>query len=195
MSDRSESAAIRRRWITLAEVVAIAGLLISGVSVWMSWSEHRADEHDRQVEQTIAVKARSIVTLTGTSEHGGDQLALKDADHPVQSIDVRFPAALGVDPRSSILEPRIEARWFSGRILAATDKSPDKREGRLPVLIASSYWDGDKPMRDAAIYDLVWQTEGRLLRGRALRLKGILLRERSASPARLDALWAAEKPK
>jgi hypothetical protein len=41
----------------------------------------------------------------------------------------------------------------------------------------------------------VWQTEGRVLRGRTLRLKGVVLRERTSQPARLEAIWAREKPK
>jgi hypothetical protein len=193
-SDKAEAAAIRRRWITLAEIVAIAGLVISGGSLWMNWSDRRTDAQEKQIEKASESKARTLVLLTGTPERGGERLALKDAAHPVQSIDVRFPTTLGVPPQASALEPRIEANWFSSAILAATDKGPDSQQGRLPVLITSSYWDADQQRRDSAIYDVVWASEGRLLRGRKLRLSGLMLRERTAAPARLDALWAREKP-
>lgn len=193
--DRAEAAATRRRWVTLAEVVGVAGLLIAALSLWMSWSDRRADEQERQAEKASESKARTLVLLTATPEHDGARLALKDDAHQIQSIDVRFPAALGVDAQTSVLEPHIEAGWFSAPILEATDGGPDVQQGRTPILITSSYWDADKQRSDSAIYDVVWQTEGRMLRGRALRLKGILLRERTSQPARLEALWAREKPK
>ncbi len=193
-SDKAEAAAIRRRWITLAEIVAIAGLVISGVSLWMSWSDRRTDAQQRQIEKASETNARTLVLLTGTPERGGERLALKDASHPVQSIEVRFPTALGVSPQTSALEPRIEANWFSTAILAATDKGPDVQQGRLPVLITSSYWDADQQRHDSAIYDIVWASEGRLLRGRKLKVRGLMLHERTAAPARLDVLWAREKP-
>jgi hypothetical protein len=193
--DRAEAAATRRRWVTLAEIVGVAGLLIAALSLWLSWSDRRADEQEKQAERASESKARTLVLLTATPEHNGARLALKDDAHAIQSIDVRFPAALGVVAQTSVLEPHIEARWFSEAILKATDDGADVRQGRMPVLITSSYWDADRQRSDSAIYDVVWQTEGRVLRGRVLRLKGILLRERTSQPARLDALWAREKPK
>lgn len=192
--DRAEAAATRRRWVTLAEVVGVAGLLIAALSLWMSWSDRRSDEQEKRAEKASESKARTLVLLTATPEQGGSRLALKDDAHQIQSIDIRFPAALGVAAQTSVLEPHIEADWFSGPILEATDNGPDVRQGRVPVLITSSYWDADKQRSDSAIYDIVWQTEGRMLRGRALRLKGILLRERTSQAARLEALWAREKP-
>ncbi|GAA0314896.1 hypothetical protein GCM10009087_26650 [Sphingomonas oligophenolica] len=195
--ERAEAAATRRRWITLAEVVGIAGLLIAAASLWMSWSDHRADQQEKQVEKASEAKVRTLVLLTAKPEKDGKQLALKDSAHEVQSIDVRFPASLGLAAQSSVLEPRIEASWFADPILALTHDGPDKRQGRMPVLITSSYWDADQQRSDSAIYDVVWFTEGSFMgvSGRSVRLKGILLRERTASPARLEAIWAAEKPK
>lgn len=192
--DRAEAAATRRRWVTLAELVGVAGLLIAALSLWMSWSDRRADEQEKRSEKASESKARTLVLLTGTPD-GKTRLALKDNAHPIQSIDVRFPAALGVSNQSSVLEPHIDADWFSGAILAATDGGPDAREGRLPVLITSSYWDADTQRTDSAIYDVIWETHGRWPRSRALRVKGMILRERTSQPARLEALWAREKPK
>jgi hypothetical protein len=193
--ERAEAAATRRRWITLAEVVGIAGLIIAALSLWMSWSDRRADEQEKQVEKASESRIKTLVLLTGTPDKDHERLALKDTIHAVQSIDVRFPGSLGLSTQSSVLDPRIESSWFADAILTMTDKGPDKREGRLPVLITSIYWEGDHQRSDTAIYDVIWFTEGRLLRGRVLRVKGILLRERTDSPARLEAIWAAEKPK
>ena len=195
--ERAEAAATRRRWITLAELVGVAGLLIAALSLWMSWSDRRADQQERQAEKASETKVKTLVLLTATPEKDGRRLALKDSAHEVQSIDVRFPASLGLAAQSSVLDPRIESSWFADAILKMVEKGPDKREGRLPVLITSNYWDADQQRSDSAIYDVVWFTEGSFMgvSGRSLRLKGILLRERTASPARLDAIWAKEKPK
>jgi hypothetical protein len=195
--ERAEAAATRRRWVTLAEVVGIAGLLIAALSLWMSWSDRRADQQEKQVEKASETKVKTLVLLTATPQKAGKLLALKDSTHEVQSIDVRFPASLGISAQSSVLDPRIEASWFSAPILALTHDGPDKQQGRLPVLITSSYWDADQQRSDSAIYDVVWHTEGSFMgvSGRSVRLKGILLKERTASPARLEAIWAAEKPK
>lgn len=63
------------------------------------------------------------------------------------------------------------------------------------MLITASYWDADVQRHDSAIYEVVWKTEGRVLRGRGLRLEGFKLRERTSSAARLEAIWSREKPK
>ncbi|MBY0520817.1 MAG: hypothetical protein K2P79_10365 [Sphingomonas sp.] len=193
-AEKAEAAAIRRRWVTLGEIVAIAGLVISALALWSSWSERRADDAQRRVEKTVEARARTAVTLTATVAGGGGALVLADSAHPVQGIVVRFPSALGIAPKSSNVRPRIEARWFAGQLLKLTDKGADEREGRLPVIIAADYWDGDRHITDTARYDIVWRTQGRLLQGRALRLEGLVLHARDGSPAKLDAAWAAIKP-
>ncbi|QNA83945.1 hypothetical protein G4G27_08055 [Sphingomonas sp. So64.6b] len=193
--DRAEAAATRRRWVTLAELVGVAGLIIAALGLWMTWSDRRADDQEKQVEKASEAKVRTLVMLKASAESGGERLKLTDAAHDIQDIDVTFPSALGVAAQTSLLEPRIDAGWVSAPLLTLTDNGPDSQQGRIPVLITASYWDADKERRDTAIYDMVWKTEGRVLRGRALRLEGLLLRERTSSKARLDAIWAREKPK
>lgn len=190
--DRAEAAATRRRWVSLAELVAVAGLVIAALGLWMNWSDRRADDTAKQAEQASEAKVRTLVMLKGSG--GGDTLTLSDASHDVQSIDVTFPRSLGIAAQKDV-DPKIEADWVSAALLKLTDGGPDTREGRLPVLIVASYWDADVQRHDSAIYDVTWKTEGRFMRGRALKLIGLKLRERTASTARLDAIWAAEKPK
>ena len=195
---KAEAAATRRRWLTLAEIVAITGVIIAALTLWNNWQGRKADQesrHEQEASDAQAAKASAAVLLKGTPQHGGSQLSLADPAHSIQSIAVRFPSKLGIDAKDSVLDPRIEADWVSAPLLKMTDGGPDDVEGRLTVLIASDYWDGDTHHSDSAVYDIVWQTEGRMLRGRALKLKGIVLRQRSgASQARIDALWAKEAP-
>ncbi|MCM8731384.1 hypothetical protein ACFO8O_10475 [Hephaestia sp. GCM10023244] len=191
---RAEAAATRRRWITLAELLAMAGVAIAGLTLWNNWSQRRDDATARKAEQVAQAHAAAIVSLVATPIDNGAALALKDPAHRIQSLDITFPADLGLPVRHAVVDTRIDANWFARTMLDLTDRGPDQVEGRLPVLITSDYWDADQHRTDSAIYDIIWHTDGRVLRGRKLRLKGLVLRERSGSAKRLDALWAREKP-
>jgi hypothetical protein len=188
-AERAEKAAIRRRWISLAEWVGIAALLVSAAGLWMSWSDRKADQAERASESN----EKSLVAFTASRSRGG-VLALNDPDHRIQEISVAFPPALGIDTQAGLTSPQIEARWFERALLKITDKGADNREGRLPVLITATWWDGDTKKTDRAIYQVRWKTTGRLLEGRKLELEGASLAERGGSPARLDALWTKEMP-
>lgn len=194
-AEKAEAAAIRRRWITLGEIVAIAGLIISALALWSSWSDHRADEAARRADKQREIKAKTAVLLTGTPRRGGEELAVTDPAHPIQGISVTFPTDLGISTQTSAPSPTIPVRWFASKLMAMTDGGADTQTGRLPVIIASDYWDGDQHITDRAIYDIAWRTEGRVLLGRSLKLEGLILRERgNPNQARVDALWSAIRP-
>lgn len=193
---KAEAAATRRRWITLGEVVAVAAVVISGLTFWNSWSERQDAAAERQAERAAESKEKAVssaVLLTGTVEEDGAILTLSDPAHRIQQIEIRFPKALGVSPQTSVLEPQIEADWIAAPMLKLTDGGADRREGRLPVAITASYWDADVQRTSTAIYDLVWRTEPRTLQGRTLKLRGVILRERVTDdgPARIDGMWKA----
>ena len=187
--EKSEARKRRWRWITLAEFVAVAGLVIAAAGLWMSWSDRRADEADKAAEQTSAAKAKGIVTLSGAVDRDGETMTLSDAAHDVQSVSVTFPSALGVSPQSSVLGPRISADWFGDKLLAVTK---GKAAGRLPVILTASWWDGDTKREDAATYYVVWRREGTLLGGHKVKMVRLSLRARTASQAALDADWVRE---
>lgn len=189
-AERAEKAAIRRRWITLAELVGVAALIISATTLWLNWSGRREDEAAR----AGAAAEHALVTFSASRTSGGAVLALTDPDHRIQQIDIAFPPALEAQTREGLGTLAIQAKWFDRELLKATDGGPDKRSGRLPVLIAATWWDGDRKMVDRAIYQINWRTAGRLFRGRTVDLTGASLYERGGSPARLNVLWQKEKP-
>lgn len=194
-ADKAEAAAIRRRWITLGEIVAVAGLIISALALYMSYADRRADEAERRHEKATEAKARTAVLLTASAVDGGRRLSLKDPAHPVQNIAISFPTALGIGTQTSSVTPEIDVRSFASKLLDLTAKGPDNATGRLPVLIDADYWDGDEQIHDRAIYDIVWQSHGRLIEGRALRLKGLMLHQRKgATQAAIDTRWATVGP-
>lgn len=192
--ERREAAATRRRWVTLAEVMAVIGVLIAGLTLWSNWSDRRTQAAERAAETASEAKVRSRVALKAAVEDGGRRLALSDVAHELQDAAIIFPAALGVTEQRPAGDPMIDARWFQDALLKATDGGADDREGRLPVLIRLTYLDGDAVRTTTGLYDVIWRTEGRMLRGRALTLEGLRMRNPAGTPAGLNAAWAKEKP-
>lgn len=190
-AETPDQARTRRRWITLAEAVAVAGVLIAGLTLYLSWSEKREERAAKAATARAETKAASVITLRATRAKGGERLDLADPAHPVDGIDVTFPAALGISPRTGLVKPAIEADWIERDLLAL---AKGRKGGRLPVLIVSTFWEGADKRTDRAIYDLAWERDDGLL-GDSLRLEGMALRERGGSQARLDAIWQQIAPK
>jgi hypothetical protein len=193
----------RWRWLTLAEVVGVAALAISGLTLWNNVSS-RKDNQIERAEQAARERAAAdaqahvaqLVTLVGTPGNTGRTLQLSDANHRIERIEVQFPPSLGVPAKDGVLDTRIDADWISGPLLKLTDGGADAIQGRLPIRIDSQYWDGDVQREDSAIYELVFATQGRLIGGRTLKLQGVTLKQRrpgAKSDERLEALWAAER--
>ncbi len=195
-SEAAEAAAVRRRWITLGEFVAVAGLVIAGLSLWTSWEERRdarevrAEERAAAREAARAAASRSGLIATATN---GRSIAFRGVDCALQSTDIRFPKALGVAPQGTVTVHAIDAAWFDRALLRLTDGGADRRQGRLPVLIDSVCTGSTGNRQESAIYDIAWRIEPRLF-GRVVRLRGMAIRERTANhregAARLDALWS-----
>lgn len=190
MSETQDQAQTRRRWITLAEVVAVAGVVIAALTLYSNWQERRDAAADKAVEQASASRDKTRFTLRGTVAKDKRSILLaREEAHPLGDIRVTFPTALGVAPQDSVTQT-IEAGWFDDALRKATDGGADERTGRLPVLIRYTYFTDDRPTTRQAIYDLVWKTEGQMLRGRKVELLDLRLRESGGSQARVDALWA-----
>ncbi len=192
--ERKEAAATRRRWVSLAEAVAVAGVLIGALTLWMGWSDRRADEATKVATSSAEARDRARVDLAATVEDGGRTLALKDERHDLSEAVIAFPRALGIGVQRPSGDPAIDAGWLERPLLDLTDGGADERTGRLPVLVTVKYWDGDTARNATGIYDVIWKTEGRVLRGRTLKLEGLRLRQRGGDQRALDAAWARVKP-
>ena len=194
-TETPDQARTRRRWISLAEAVAVAGVLIAALTLYLTWSEKREERAEKAATVQSQQRAASVVTLRATRPKGGDRLDLADAAHPVDSIDVAFPAALGIAAQTGLVKPAIEAGWLKRAVL---DAGKGQQGGRVPVLLTSTFWEGADKRVDRAIYDVAWARDaggmGGLL-GDGLKLEGMSLRERGGSQARLDAIWTRIAPK
>lgn len=193
--ETADQAQTRRRWITLAEVVAVAGVIIAALTLYNNWQERRDAAADKAIEAASATRDKTRFMLRGTPDAGKQAILLtRNEAHPLGDIRVTFPTALGVSPQDSVTQT-IPVDWFAKALRAATDGGPDTMTGRLPVLIRYTYFTDDQPTTRQAIYDLVWSTHGRALRGRAVEVTDLRLRESGGNQKRLDALWAKDRPK
>ena len=179
----------RRRWINLAELVAVAGLLIAAAGLYFSWADRREGAADKASAAKAAVANRGRVTLTATVEDDGRRLRLGEARRQLSDVTITFPQALDVAPQTPP-EPVIDAAPFADVLLRLTDGGPDDRSGRLPVLVTAGYADDEGDGSASGLYDVLWRTHGRLGRGRALELTGLRLRRRGGDRAALNAAWA-----
>ena len=189
----------RRRWLTVGEFIAAAGLIIAGVSLYLGWADRRDDEARQRAEQEEERQAesaqRSRIGLVATDADGG-VLTFKGAACTLQSADVSFPQALDVPSQSTAPSYRIEAEWFDGPLLDAL-KPAKVEQGRLPVLIESRCVDADGDRIEHAIYEIPFRVDSALLTGKSIRLRGLVLREYVGSgdgQARLDTAWRALLP-
>jgi len=189
MSETRDQAATRRRWITLAEIVAVAGVLIGALTLWTGWSDRREAREAASAAAADTARDQARLDITGTVQDGGDAILLADARHDIRDVRFRFPSALKVAARQPAGDPAIEANWIAAPMLKLTDGGADERTGRLPVLATIRYWDGDREREASAIYDVVWRTEGRMLQGRVFKLQGLKLRQRGGDAAALDRVW------
>jgi hypothetical protein len=197
--ERREAAAIRRRWITLGEVLAVVGVIISGLALWNSYSERSATEAERAADKAreSAVSHTLLLKATGS----GKRLALvaHDPEQAIQSQTLLFPSALGVGAIDTVIEPRIEAGWIKQAVRKAREaKAAGKKpagDARLPVAIATRFASGGESFTDTAIYDVGYKADdGGLLGGLDVELRGLSLVARvkpGQAQARLDAVWAA----
>lgn len=182
-------AARRRRWLSLAELVALIGLVIGALGLWNSWVDRRDARSARAAAEAANAKDHGRVDLTASPRDGGRELLLHDARHDIQDVTIAFPAALGITAQRPLADPVIDADPLRDPLL----KDNDHHQGRLPVLVTTRIVDGDAAHSVTAIYDLVWTSERRMLRGRLLRLDALRLDRRGGSQAALDALWNREK--
>jgi hypothetical protein len=193
----AEAAAIRRRWINLGELLAVIAVIISGLTLWNSWSERHDNEAKSAAESQHATTRAGTLTLIAST--GGHELLLKpaSADQSIQGQTLVFPKALGVAPAETTGEPRIEASWFEHALKAARGAAglPGDSRGdeRLPVAITTRFLVDGEAREEVALYDIGYTiSDGGLFGGHTVTLRGLSLVSRvkaSGAQAALDARW------
>lgn len=200
---KAEAAAIRRRWITLGELLTVAAVVISGLTFWNSYSERSNAEAERVAAAKKTGATAGTLLLRGRPQSEGRSLALDASrtDQIIQSQSIRFPAAFRLSPVETTGDPRIESGWFADALRKARRAAdqPDESQGdeRLPIAITTRFLVDGEPHEDVGLYDVGYALEGRFLLGSTVRLRGLSLIERvdaTNAATRLDRLWQSRQP-
>ncbi|HEX8257471.1 MAG TPA: hypothetical protein VF589_07545 [Allosphingosinicella sp.] len=199
-AEQAEARAVRRRWITLGEVLAVAAVAISGLSFWNSYQERSSAEAERAAEKRSEAAekqkaAKAAQTLLLKASGGGKALRLAPLDRgqTIQSQTIAFPAALGVERIDTVIEPRIAAEWVERAAEKARPAERGPGDLRLPVAITTNFVSGGESHSDTAIYDVGYRIDSGLLDS-DVELLGLSLVERvpaAEAQRRLDSVWAA----
>lgn len=199
--ERQEKARVRRRWLTLGELLAIAGVAISALALWNSYGERTASEAKQDAEEAVGRRKAATLVLKADADKDGRTLALSPrADsQAIQSQTIRFPAALGLQPVETSGDARIERGWLEDALVKARHAAGARPEtagdARLPLFITTVFLADGDPHTDRAVYQLGYLAEHGFLSGTSVRLRGLSRQGAAASDAagqaQVDAMWKA----
>jgi hypothetical protein len=177
--EKREAARVRRRWLNLGELLAIAGVLISALALLNSYRERTSAEAERVAAESKSAKAAATLILKATVEKDGNRLTLvpRDDSQTIQAQTIRFPAALKLDPVETTGDPRIERGWFEGPLTEALERAKAKRrttgDARLPVLITTRFLVDGVEHEDRALYEVGYTLGHAFLAGTTVKLSGL----------------------
>ena len=196
MNETPEQKRSRLRWLTLAEVVAILAVAISGLGLWKGWQD------DKAKPPTVVHSEKSIpLTLRATADKNSSAVTLTAVEpvHAVQSIEIFYPTALAMPPLDQSGDVRVPGSSIDDALFKARDSANlvklTPTEAHLPLLIVTSYVEAGSPREDRALYDLGYRISGGgIFGGRDLSLGGLSLvtRGKGATQAAVDRRWAAQ---
>jgi hypothetical protein len=194
--ERREAAAIRRRWITLGEAVAVIAVIISAATLWNSYQERKSAEAERAAAAQKETRAETALVLRARAVDDGKRLTLEavDPEQVIQSQRVIFPSKLGVGAIETAGDARIEARWIADALKKGGAEKSKAGDMRVPVAIVSRFTTKGAVRTDAALYQLTYVREGHLLGGSSIRLRGLSLVERIPAARAQAAVDRAFKP-
>ena len=199
--DKAEQARIRRRWVTLGEVLAVAAVAISGLTLWNSYTDRQDARVEKAGEAARATVVNRTLLLKATADRDAGRLDLLPlrAEQSIQGQTIAFPTALGLAPVDTTGDARIERGWFDDALVRARKaiglEAETRGDERLPVLLTTRYLADGVPVTDRAIYDIGYATDTAFLSGTDVRLRGLSLvaRVKDDGTRRIDRLWAAKQ--
>jgi cytoskeletal protein RodZ len=119
--EREEKARVRRRLLNLGEILAIGAVAISGLTLWNSYAERKANEAEHASESKQSAKKAVILTLRASADKDGRTLSLNPrADNQaIQSQTILFPSQLDLSAAETSGDGRIERNWFDSALVKA----------------------------------------------------------------------------
>ena len=196
----------RLRFLTLAELVGVAALVIAGLGYWDSHRERaqtgreRAAEAQEKKAQARAGALKLAFLMTGTPESGGERLRLSTvhSEQVIQTQAISFPSEIRGDAVQTTGNPRLEAGWVEEGLTKAEHARGGKaRQGRIPVGIVTVFIEDGQSKTDRAIYLMGYSSHPRVLRADKVELEGLSLLRRGAGEdlqGAVDQAWAQISP-
>ncbi|WP_165189110.1 hypothetical protein [Caulobacter soli] len=203
MTEETSPKRLPIRWLTLAEIVAVAALVITGLSFWDSHRERIREDRDRaaataekQAEAQAQAKAAALkqtFVMTGAREDGGAKVALTSVNEGqvIQTQTVWFPPEIRGDSVETTGNPRLEAGWIENGLRKHAGKA---RTGRVPVGVLTVFIEDGQTKTDRAVYQLGYSIHPRTLRADKVELEGLSVARRDVSgdlQAAAGNLWSA----
>jgi hypothetical protein len=196
----------RLRFLTVAELVGIAALIIAAAGYWDTHRERAQTERERAAEaQEKRAEARAgalklTFLMTGSPEGAGERLKLASvhSEQVIQTQALTFPSEIRGDAVNTTGNPRIEAGWIEGGVTKAEHARDGKgRSGPLPVAIVTTFIEDGQTKTDTALYQLGYRAHPRVLRSDKVELEGLSLIRRGVAgdaQAAVDAAWLRQNP-
>ncbi len=197
----------RRFWLTVGEVVAVAGLLLAGLNYWENHRDREeAAAQAAQAAKAAQVRPASVFLMRGEADADGQRVMLEPtkAEQVVQTQRYLFPKPV-LDHAREIGAGRlqIDLAWFDDglkKALKAARKAGaalPEGEAMLPVGVITTYVENGETHTDSSIYRVGYVASGGLLGAVKLKLLGVSLIRRGVAgdlQAAVDAAWRAELP-
>lgn len=191
----SSSAASRRAWVTVGEVVAILALVITGLSFWESHQERAKEDRERASAEHQAA-AETIFLMRGAVEADGQRLRLEPVhdEQVIQSQVFVFPAKVRGGEVRTTGNARIEVAWVADGLRKAARKAgkDDGGDLRVPVGVTTTFLADGQTVADQSIYLVGYTLKPRLLLGSKIELQGLSVARRGVTGAlrpQVEALW------
>lgn len=156
----------RRRWINIGEIVAVAGLIISGLALWNSWGG------DKSAPTTVVEKERAIaLVLRGRVEDEGKAIRLSPVEDSHALEEVTASADKPASGTASFgSEPVISAAGIESWLPKDTRR---EGTGSMTLTLAARYVEHGETRTARGRYRVAYDwKEGGLFGGRSLRLTG-----------------------
>lgn len=200
--EKQEAARVRRRWLNLGELLAVAAVVISALTFWNSYRERTNSEANAQAAAEKSTRSAAILTFKASPSSDGRTLALtpRSDTQVVQSQTISFPTALNLDPVSTTGDARIERGWFDSALAkarkAAGAKYDEAGDARVPVMIVTNFLVDGEPKVDRALFEIGYEAQHAFLSGTTIRLKGLsrveAAKDEASGKKALDVLMKAQ---
>jgi hypothetical protein len=199
----SGAAPPRRLWLTIGEVVAVAGLGLAALNYWEN--HHDREQAAVEARQRQAAARASVFVMRGAADAEGTKVMLEPLkpEQAIQGQRYYFPTPVLAHAREiQAGRPQIDLVWFDDGLKQAlktarkTGRPYPKGEAELPVAIVTSYVEDGEMRTDRSLYRIGYTAKGGLLGALKLHLLGVSLVRRQVGEdvqAAVDAAWKAQE--